>query len=94
MREQRKKNLHVLPNEAFAQLRVTHRKANGKKVPKLLIRCGDCDERVEIEYDDEFLNINGVLGSLASWREILLPLLENESRGEKLLRHLRKKYNS
>jgi hypothetical protein len=40
-----------------------------------LIKCGDCDESVEIYHDDTTLEINGVIGSIQNWREALLPLL-------------------
>ncbi len=56
-------------------MRVYHRAASGKKSPRYLVKCGCCDESVEIYYDHDALEINGVNGSLANWREILLPLL-------------------
>ena len=56
-------------------IRVTKRKARRKMSPSLLLRCGCCNERVEIYYEDDFLEINGVNGSIANWRKILLPLL-------------------
>jgi len=40
-----------------------------------LLRCGCCDQAVEIYYDTDGLEINGVNGSLENWREVLLPLL-------------------
>lgn len=69
--------------------RVTRRKARRNHTPRLLgllVRCGCCNERVEIYYDgtedqatffpdDETLEINGVIASVAEWRKILLPLL-------------------
>ena len=57
-------------------LRVHHRAGRGLKSPGYLIKCGCCDQAVEIHYDDESLEINGVNASLANWREILLPLLK------------------
>jgi hypothetical protein len=62
------------PEGGFA-LRVFHREQAARKVPRYLIKCGCCDERVEIYYDANTLEINGVIGTLANWREILLPLL-------------------
>ena len=67
--------------DGFAALRVYHRKGGGKKSPRLLIKCGDCDNALEIYYDPENpgdLEIGGVLGSVGNWREILLPLLETK----------------
>jgi hypothetical protein len=57
--------------------RVYRRKARGKKSARLLIKCGDCDQKFEIHYEpgDEDLEIAGVLASVENWRKILLPLL-------------------
>ena len=62
---------------------VYRRKARGKKSARLLIKCGDCDQKFEIHYgpEGEDLEIAGVLASVENWREILLPLLKN-SRGK------------
>ena len=65
--------------DGYAALRVYHRKGRGKKSPRLLIKCGDCDNALEIYHDPKFpedVEIGGVLGSVENWREILLPLLE------------------
>ncbi len=65
--------------DGYSALRVYHRKGTAKKSPRLLIKCGDCDNALEIYYDPkhpEDLEIGGVLGSVGNWREILLPLLE------------------
>ena len=65
---------HTRP-DGYPQIRVYHKKSSGKKMPRYLVKCGCCDEKVEIYYDDEGLEINGVNGSIDDWREILLPLL-------------------
>ena len=65
--------------EGSWQLRVYHRRKVGKRDPRYLIKCGCCDEKVEIYYGDGTLEINGVMGSVEDWREILLPLLEIQS---------------
>ena len=49
------------------------------------MKCGCCDEKLEIYYDDEGLEINGVNGSTDDWREILLPLLRIEKKSDKLI---------
>lgn len=58
--------------------RVYRRKARGKKSARLLIKCGDCDQKFEIHYGpgDEDLEIAGVLASVENWKKILLPLLK------------------
>ena len=58
--------------------RVYRRKARGKKSARLLIKCGDCDQKFEIHYGPggEDLEIAGVLASVENWKKILLPLLK------------------
>lgn len=63
------------------QIRVYHRKGRGKKSPRYLLKCGCCDEKLEIYYSDNGLEINGVNGAIDDWREILLPLLFIEKQG-------------
>ena len=57
------------------EIRVFHRKAAGRRDPRYLLKCGCCNERLEIYYGGGSLEINGVMGSVEDWREILLPLL-------------------
>lgn len=61
--------------DGWPALRVWHRQATQKKNPRFLIKCGDCDNAVEVWYGEGSLEIGGVLGSVENWREILLPLL-------------------
>lgn len=61
--------------DGYPQIRVYHKKSSGKKMPRYLLKCGCCDQKLEIYYDPEGLEINGVKGSIEDWREILLPLL-------------------
>jgi hypothetical protein len=57
------------------QIRVYHRKGTGRKSPRYLLKCGCCDEKIEIYYGVDGLEIGGVYGTVEDWREILLPLL-------------------
>lgn len=57
------------------EIRIHHKKGQGKKTPRYLLRCGCCDERLQIHYADDGLEIGGVNGTIDDWREILLPLL-------------------
>ena len=65
--------------ECGCAIRVSHRaerrRGQGHISPRYLLRCGCCDQAVQIYYDPEALEINGVHGSVENWREILLPLL-------------------
>ena len=60
--------------DGYWKVRVSHKKQQGKKLPSYTFKCGCCSEKVEIYYDDEGLEINGVNGSIKNWRELLLPL--------------------
>ena len=64
----------------FWQIRVYHRGARVNKGPRYLLKCGCCNESLEIFYDNDSLEINGVHGSIQDWREILLPLLKISKR--------------
>ena len=63
------------------QIRIRHRAGRGKRCPSYVMRCGCCDEKVEIHYSDDGLEIGGVNGAIEDWREILLPLLLIERNG-------------
>lgn len=74
----------VMRPEGQCDIRLSHRAAQrhgtGWKSPRYLLRCGCCDQSVEIYYGVDSLEINGVHGSIENWREILLPLLRMKSR--------------
>lgn len=63
------------------QIRTFHKKGLKKKTPRYLLKCGCCNQKVEIYYSDDGLEINGVNGAINDWREILLPLLKIEKKG-------------
>jgi hypothetical protein len=54
-------------------------------MPRYLLQCGCCDEKLEVYYSDDGLEIGGVNGAIEDWREILLPLLLIEHKGDKLI---------
>jgi len=74
-----KKLYQAKPGEHFL-LRVYHRKekklGQGVRDARYLLKCGCCNEKVEIYYGGDSLEINGVNGSVENWRAILLPLLK------------------
>lgn len=72
--------MNIRRPEGYAALRVWNRRGTGKQSPRLLIKCGDCDNAVEVFHDEEALEIAGVHGSIENWCEILLPLLARKSR--------------
>jgi hypothetical protein len=80
--------------EGYPQIRVYHKEGSGKIMPRYLLKCGCCDEKLEIYYDDEGLEINGVNGSIEDWREILLPLLRIEKKSQEKYRTLRRTTDS
>ena len=58
---------------------IYHRKAQGKKSARYLVKCGDCDSHFEIYYGpkgDNTLEIAGVLAGKKEWWKIFLPLLK------------------
>src|SRR4030042_3796077 len=57
------------------QIRTYDRKGIRKKSPRYLLKCGCCDQKIEIYYGDDGLEIGGVNGSIENWRDILLPLV-------------------
>lgn len=69
---------------ACLPLRITRRARQKLKSPRFLVRCGCCDQSLEIYYDErstgnshrDSLEINGVNGTVDQWRKVLLPLLK------------------
>ena len=71
--------------DGYPQIRVYHKRGLEKKMPRYLLKCGCCGEKLLIYYDGEGLEVNGVNGSIDDWREILLPLLRIEEKGNKFI---------
>jgi len=63
------------------KLRVFHRASQSKRDPRYLLKCGCCEESVEIYYGGGSLEINGVNASITEWEKILLPLFKNKNKG-------------
>jgi hypothetical protein len=57
------------------EIRVYHKKGTAKRCSRYLLKCGCCEEKIEIHYSKDGLEIGGVNGAIEDWREILLPLL-------------------
>ncbi len=74
------RKMAVSDNKGGWLIRVHHRKKRklrqGVHDPRYLLKCGCCDEKVEIYYGGGFLEINGVHGSVENWKALLLPLLK------------------
>ncbi len=70
------KKLVQRDEQGYWKLRIWHRRAHNKKSPRLLVKCGCCDSKFEIYYDDEELEIAGVLASKGEWRRLFGPLLK------------------
>lgn len=73
------KRMAELRPDGVCAILVSHRAARkrgtGWIMLRYLLRCGCCDQSVQIYYDESSLEINGVHGSIENWREILLPIL-------------------
>lgn len=72
--------------EGYFAVRAYHRKGRGNKGPRFLFECGCCDNKFEVYYGDDSLEIAGVFGSLDNWRELLLPLLNAGLPGQSVAR--------
>ena len=108
VREQRKMYISNPDGSGVSLIRVRHcpkrplKNGNGTKAARYVLRCGCCKNGfVEVFYDRESLEINGVEGSIENWRAILLPLLGinpkdvlsvRMKRAQKTLARLRKQY--
>jgi len=81
-----KRSIRFYDTSRFGQpeIRVYHKKGQGKRGPRYLLKCGCCEERLEIYYTDDGLEIGGVNGAIEDWREILLPLLRIEENKDAL----------
>ena len=81
---------HVYDTSRFGQpqIRTYHKKRRERRGPRYLLKCGCCDEKLEIHYGDDILEIGGVNGAIDDWREILLPLLQLDFAGGRKAAHL------
>ncbi|MFH1708374.1 MAG: hypothetical protein ABIF71_10740 [Planctomycetota bacterium] len=59
----------------YPAIRIYHQAAKMKRSPRYLLKCGCCEEKIAVYYDEDGLEIGGVNGTIDDWREILLPLL-------------------
>lgn len=58
------------------KIRVYHKKGKGKRTPRFLVKCAcGCDNKIEIHYDKDGLEIGGVNGSVDDWEEFFFPLI-------------------
>lgn len=69
----------VLRGDGHWALRIWASKPTRRKMARLLVKCGCCDEAVTLYHSvntaPEILEINGVCASVQNWREVLLPVL-------------------
>ena len=69
-------------SDGYNEVRVFHRSCAGKKDPRFLLKCGCCENKFEVYYGGDSLEISGVMGSVENWRELLLPLLNMKLPGQ------------
>jgi hypothetical protein len=77
--ERRSNRFYDTSRFGHPQIRVYHRKGAGKKCPRYLLKCGCCNQKLEIYYAEDGLEIGGVNGALEDWRKILLPILKRKN---------------
>lgn len=75
--------------DGYFDIRVFHRGRKAKKDPRFLFKCGCCQGQLEVYYGGDTLEINGVMGSVENWRELLLPLLNMALPGQEPNSHSR-----
>ncbi len=82
MKNKYNKKMGIYEKDGAPKLRIWHRKRKGIKSARYLIKCGDCDAKIEIYYsgDDNFLEIGGVHASRKEWKRILLQLLKENGK--------------
>ena len=78
MRRSENRRMRVEDERGLWRLRLWRRARRKHKSARLLIKCGDCENKLEIYYDDQFLEIGGVFASIPEWRRVLQPLLDAE----------------
>jgi len=62
-----KKMLVFDENGDYPLLRVWHRKRKGPRCARYLVKCGCCNQKIEIYYDADSLEIGGVQASKNEW---------------------------
>ena len=72
------KRLAVADENGFCIPRCYWRKAKCKRSPSVNIKCGDCDEKVEISYGNDWLEINGVIASTRWWKQLFEYLMREK----------------
>ena len=77
--------------EGYFAIRTFHTSKKGKRDPRFLFKCGCCEQKLEVYYGEDSLEINGVMGSVGNWRELLLPLLDMKLPGQGKRRITRRK---
>lgn len=67
----------IYDEDGSPKLRIWHKKKQGKNSARFLVKCGDCENKLEIFYDtqDPFLEIGGIHASIDQWQRILCQLL-------------------
>src|SRR3990172_6309553 len=76
------KQLAQIRADGYFAIRTFHRRRKGKKDARFLYKCGCCDNKFEVYYGEDSLEINGVMGAVENWRELLLPMLEMKLPGQ------------
>jgi len=69
--------------DGYNDIRVFHRGRTGRKDPRFLLKCGCCENKFEVYYGGDSLEIAGVMGSVENWRELLFPLLNMRLPGQR-----------
>lgn len=74
--ENKKLVVHQHEDDFCWQPRLYYSKGKGKRNPRYKVKCGCCDETFDVYYDEDTLEINGVLATKRYWKEFFDTLLE------------------
>jgi hypothetical protein len=77
------RKIGISRQDGYFAIRSFHRSKKGKRDPRFLFKCGCCDGQLEVYYGGDSLEINGVMGSIENWRQLLLPLLNMNLAGQR-----------
>ena len=70
-------------SDGYSEVRVFHHSRARKRDPRFLVKCGCCENKFEVYYGGDSLEIGGVMGSVENWRALLLPLLSMKLPGQR-----------
>lgn len=72
------KRMYITDTNGCSLPRCYWSRRKGKESPSVLVKCGDCNEKVKIYYGKGTLEVNGVLASNRFWKTLFEFLLKDK----------------